>query len=54
LRRDLLGLDHLALGFERAIGAIKGVPDQHGGVAHDIVGVRDRIEIGQGRVWNQP
>ena len=41
----LLGLDHLALRLQRGVEAIEGIPHQRGGVAHDILGPPDRIEI---------
>ena len=42
---DFLALDHLALGLELGIDAVERVPDELGGVAHDVLGAPDGIKV---------
>ena len=53
VRRDLLGLDHLPLRHELLVDAVERVPDQRRGVAHDVLGAPDRIEIRKVRLGNE-
>src|SRR5215468_8011736 len=46
VRRDLFGLDHLALDVERGVHAVEHVPHQQAGVAGDVGRGPDRVEIG--------
>jgi hypothetical protein len=47
VRRGFLALDHLATRLKLVVDAVKHVPHQRGAVAHDVLGVPDRIEIGE-------
>ena len=47
VRRNFLRFDHLALWPQLVVNAVKHVPDQRGAIAHDILGVPDRVEIGE-------
>jgi hypothetical protein len=51
--RDFLGLDHLALDLEFGIHAVERVLHQQAGVASDIDGGPDRIEVGEVRVRHE-
>src|SRR5262249_9694911 len=51
--RYLLAIDHLAPRLKFVVEAIKHVPHQRGGIAHDVLGVPDRIEIGEVRLRHE-
>src|SRR5262249_41232096 len=51
--RNLLRLDHLALRLQLRIDAVEHVPDEYAGIAGDISGRPDRIEIGEIGVRHQ-
>ena len=47
VRRYFFAFDHLALGFQLVVKAVKRVPDQGGSIAHHILRAPDRVEVGQ-------
>ena len=51
--QDFLGLDHLTLDLKFGVHAIERVPHQHAGVAGNIGGSPDRVEVGEVRVRNK-
>jgi hypothetical protein len=53
VRGHVLGLDHLALHLEVGVHAIQHVPDQEPGVARDVGGTPDRIEVGDVRMGHE-
>src|SRR5262249_34229757 len=54
IARHLFGLDHLTLRLKLGVDAIKGIPDQQAGVARNIRGCPNRIEIGKVSMRYQP
>src|SRR5947208_15162257 len=53
VRRGLLAFDHLTLRLKLVVEAVEHVPHQRGGIAHDVLGVPDRIRIGEIRLWHE-
>ena len=53
IRRHILGFNHLALRLQVGIDAVKRVPHEQRGVARDVGGAPDRIEIGQIRMRHE-
>src|SRR5262245_1888330 len=47
VRGDVLALDHLAPRLKLVVDAVEHVPHQRGSVAHHVLSVLDRIEIGE-------
>src|SRR5262249_14345930 len=45
--RYLLALDHLTPRLKLVVETVEHVPHQRGSVAHDVLGVPDRIEVGE-------
>ena len=45
VRRHCLGFDHLSLRHELAVDAVECIPDQQPGVAGDVGGSPNRVEI---------
>src|SRR5215212_1190382 len=49
----LLGFDHLALRLQLVVEAVERVPDERRGVADDVLGAPDRVEIGKVRLRHE-